>query len=142
MKLGDIKGAFLEANANGHRPIYAELPPGGVRVSPGIFGPNHWKHMWASGHWNVGFDRGAAIQHLKQITSLGFSSWSLLITNSIQFMLGIQTHGHRENAGANDSKAKCIDLTALHRQKAHCHQKESIMVDGWVFLQPVCDIRM
>ena len=58
MNLGDIKGAFLEANVKEKalkNPVYAELPPGGVPgVAPGslvqvlgnIYGANDAPHEW------------------------------------------------------------------------------------------------
>ena len=58
MNLGDIKGAFLEANVKEKalsNPVYAELPPGGVPgVPPGslvqilgnIYGANDAPHEW------------------------------------------------------------------------------------------------
>ena len=58
MKLGDIKGAFLEANVRDKalaNPVFAELPPGGVPgVAPGslvqilgnIYGANDAPHNW------------------------------------------------------------------------------------------------
>lgn len=58
MKLGDIKGAFLEANVRDQalaNPVFAELPPGGVPgVAPGsvvqilgnIYGANDAPHNW------------------------------------------------------------------------------------------------
>eukprot|EP00435_Cladocopium_sp_Y103_P051731 s413_g16.t1 len=58
MNLGDIKGAFLEANVQEQyaaKPVYSELPPGGVPgVEPGslvqilgnIYGANDAPHNW------------------------------------------------------------------------------------------------
>ena len=58
MKLGDIKGAFLEADVKAQcaaNPVYAELPPGGVpgiphgslvQVLGNIYGANDAPHNW------------------------------------------------------------------------------------------------
>ena len=66
MKLGDIKGAFLEADVKDQmlsNPVYAELPPGGVPgIEPGslvqivgnIYGANDAPH-----NWYVEFDKVA-----------------------------------------------------------------------------------
>ena len=66
MKLGDIKGAFLEADVKeqmASNPVYAELPPGGVpgvergslvQVTGNIYGANDAPH-----NWYVEFDQEA-----------------------------------------------------------------------------------
>eukprot|EP00435_Cladocopium_sp_Y103_P056355 s943_g19.t1 len=66
MKLGDIKGAFLEADVKeqmARNPVYAELPPGGVPgvekgslvlITGNIYGANDAPH-----NWYVEFDQEA-----------------------------------------------------------------------------------
>lgn len=75
MNLGDIKGAFLEANVRDkalQNPVYAELPPGGapgipdgslVQVLGNIYGANDAPH-----EWHQEFDTVAQIGiHQKQV---------------------------------------------------------------------------
>lgn len=45
MNLGDIKGSFLQADVNA-KPVYSELPPGGVA---GVAGANDAPHNWYMG---------------------------------------------------------------------------------------------
>ena len=49
LQLGDIRGAFLEADALDRKKgsLYSSLPPGEIPRSAGWSGDSHsWKHLW------------------------------------------------------------------------------------------------